>query len=116
MAGPEKDATIDELVHDLGLTSYYRRLADKILNAYNQAIAVDRGDVAEQLKLALRLCLDEEQEMRNAAHMAKADCWRRFVDARNAYTAEVEGRGELAPEAQAALSQMRRAYQEWSRL
>jgi len=116
MAGPGKEPKIEDLVHDLGLTSYNRRLADKILNAFNQATAVGRNDVAEKLEQALRVCLDEQQEMRNAAFLAKAECWRRFVEMRNAYQQLVARHGERGAEAQAALSRMRQAYQEWSRL
>lgn len=116
MPGPEAERKIDDIVRDLGLTSYNRRLADKILNAFNQATAVGRNDVAEALEHALRLCVDEKQEMRNAAHLAKAECWRRFVEARDGYKTVAQSRGENAAEAQEALARMRRAYQEWSRL
>lgn len=116
MAGPEQELKIEELVKDLGLTTYNRRLADKILNAFNQATAVGRNDVAEKLEQALRLCLDERQEMRNAAFLAKADCWRRFVEARDDYQGLLDRHGEQAAEVQEAMSRMRQAYQDWSRL
>jgi hypothetical protein len=116
MAGPEQELKIEDLVHDLGLTSYNRRLADKILNAFNQATAIGRSDVAERLEQALRLCLDEQQEMRNAAFLAKADCWRRFVELRDRYQELAARHGEQGALAQSALALMRQAYQEWSRL
>ena len=91
-------------------------MADKVLNAFNQAIAVGRSDVAEKLEIALKLCIDEEQEMRNAAFMEKADCWRHFVDARNFYKSACAQHSERSQEAEGALGQMREAYGAWSRL
>ncbi len=116
MAEPDQGYTIDELVKGYGLTSYNRRLADKILNAFNQAIAVGRSDVAEQLETALKVCVDEEQEMRNAAFLEKATHWRQFVEARDAYKAVCDEHPEESPEAQESLAAMRNAYGEWSRL
>lgn len=116
MSRPEDELSIEDVVQDQGLTSYNRRLADKILNAFNQATAVGRLDVAEQLEAALKLCVDEEQEMRNAALLEKAACWRRFVEARDAYKRAVERYTSNAPEAQSALSAMRMAYKEWRQL
>ena len=116
MVEPEQGYSIDELVKNHGLTSYNRRLADKILNAFNQAIAVGRSDVAEQLEAALEICIDEEQEMRNAAFLEKASFWRQFVEARDAYKAASDEHSEESPEALAALAVMRKAYGEWSRL
>lgn len=116
MSEPDDELKIDDIIQDHGLTSYNRRLGDKILNAFNQATAVGRLDVAEQLERALRLCVDEEQEMRNAVMLEKAGCWRRFVAARDAYKGAVERFSERSPEAETALAEMRLAYQEWSRL
>jgi hypothetical protein len=116
MAERDEGYSIDELVENYGLTSYNRRLADKILNAFNQAMAVGRSDVGEQLEAALRVCVDEEQEMRNAAFLEKATSWRQFVDARDAYKSACGAHAEGSPEAEAALAAMRHAYGEWSRL
>ena len=107
---------IEDLIADHGLTSYNRRLADKILNALNQATSVGRTDVAEILDKALRLCVDEEQEMRNAILVEKATTWRTFVAARNDYIRARAARGETSAEARAAMKRMRGAYVEWSRL
>ncbi len=116
MAESVDGKTIDGLVEDYGLTSYNRRLADKILNAFNQAMAVGRSDVAEKLEVALRTCVDEEQEMRNAAFLEKAERWRGFVETRDAYKVVCTDHPEESPEALAALAEMREAYGEWSRL
>lgn len=116
MSRPEDEITIEEVIQDRGLTTYNRRLADKILNAFNQATAVGRLDVAEQLEVALKLCVDQEQEMRNAVLLEKAACWRRFVEARDAYKRAAERHSEDAPEAQSALAAMRAAYREWRQL
>ena len=107
---------IEDLIADHGLTSYNRRLADKILNAFNQATSVGRTDVAEILGHALRACIDEEQEMRNAVLIEKADAWRAFVTARNDYVRAREASGEQSDEARSAMEAMRAAYVGWSRL
>lgn len=116
MSRPEDELNLEDVIQDQGLTSYNRRLADKILNAFNQATAVGRLDVAEQLESALKLCVDEEQEMRNAVLVEKAACWRRFVEARDAYKRAVKRFSESAPETESALTAMRQAYQEWRQL
>ncbi len=112
----DDEAKIDDLIKDYGLTSYNRRLADKILNAFNQAMSVGRTDVAEALQTALRVCVDEEQEMRNAAFMEKAESWRRFVATRDTYKTACMNHPEDSKEAQDALLEMRAAYNDWSRL
>lgn len=56
---PSKDEpSIEDLIGNYGVTAYNRRLADKILNAFNQAVAVGRADVAERLQTALEMCID----------------------------------------------------------
>ena len=113
----EPDATtIDELIADHGLTSYNRRLADKIFNGFNQATAIGRTDVAEILEKVLRLCIAEEHEMRNAVLVEKAEAWRGFVEARNVYMQARESGGEQGAEIRAAMDAMRGAYTMWSRL
>ena len=116
MATSEDQIHLEELIQDQGLTSYNRRLADKILNAFNQAMSVGRSDVAEKLEDALRSCIDEGQEMRNAVFMEKAGHWRRFVAAREFYKTCIATYGEGMPEASEALTAMRQAYMEWSQL
>ena len=122
--------SIDDLVADHGLTSYNRRLADKVLNALNQAISVGRTDVAEHLQQALRVCVDEEQEMRNAILIEKAEAWRAFVEARDSYVRYVrareakgeasvrarEAKGEASTDTRDAMEAMRGAYVGWSRM
>ncbi len=112
---PERPG-IEDLIADHGLTSYNRRLADKILNAFNQATSVGRTDVAELLGRALRVCIDEEQEMRNAILIEKADAWRAFVATRNDYVRAREASGEQSEEARSAMDAMRGAYVVWSGL
>ncbi len=108
--------SIDDLVADHGLTSYNRRLADKVLNAFNQAISVGRTDVAEHLQQALRVCVDEEQEMRNAILIEKAEAWRAFVEARDSYVRAREAKGEASTDTREAMEAMRDAYVGWSRM
>jgi hypothetical protein len=104
----------EDLVNDYGLTPYNRRLADKILNAYNQAIALDHGDVADLLIQALKASIAHDKDNRNQGALLKADLWQRFVSARNAYRSARDKHDQQAPEVLAALDEMKNAYTAWS--
>lgn len=104
----------EELVNDYGLTPYNRRLADKILNAYNQAVALDQQDVAGLLLQALQASIRHDQDNRNAGALVKADLWQQFVTARNTYRSAREKNEQQAPEVLAALDGMKAAYTAWS--
>lgn len=104
----------EELVNDYGLTPYNRRLADKILNAYNQAVALDQEDVAGLLIQALEASIRHDQDNRNAGALVKADLWQRFVSARNTYRSVRDRHEQQDPEVLAALDSMKVAYTAWS--
>jgi hypothetical protein len=104
----------DELVDDYGLTPYNRRLADKILNAYNQAAALDRHDLAEMLLQALKACIATDEDQRNAGAIQKAHLWQQFVDSRNRYKDVRHSHQQQSPEVLAALETMKHAYTAWN--
>ena len=109
---PEK--SWEDLVNDYGLTPYNRRLADKILNAYNQAIALGHDDVSDLLIRALNAAIGHDQDNRNQGALLKADLWQRFVTARNDYRKARDNNQQQAPEVLAALDAMKNAYTAWS--
>lgn len=104
----------EELVNDYGLTPYNRRLADKILNAYNQAIALERDEVSDLLMRALQATIDSDADDRNAGALNKAALWQEFVLARNAYKSVREDHEQDDPEVLRALDVMKTAYNVWS--
>jgi hypothetical protein len=104
----------EELVNDYGLTPYNRRLADKILNAYNQAVALGQEDVAGLLIQSLQASIRHDQDTRNAGTLVKADLWQRFVVARNTYRGVREKNAQQSPEVLAALEDMKSTYSAWS--
>lgn len=108
------DKNWEELVNDYGLTPYNRRLADKILNAYNQAIALGQEDVAGLLVQALQASIGHDEDNRNAGALVKADLWHRFVAARNAYRSARDANDQQSAAVLAALDAMKDAYAAWS--
>lgn len=54
--------------------------------------------------------------MRNAAFLAKAENWRRFVKARDAYKSARAGHPEDSSEVQAASRAMQEAYLHWNHM
>lgn len=104
----------EELVNDYGLTPYNRRLADKILNAYNQAIALERSVVADLLLKALQATIDSDSDNRNASALNKAGLWLEFVKARNDYKQVRDQHEQSDPEVLRALDVMKAAYNAWS--
>ena len=99
--------------------AYNRRLADKILSAFNHAYAIGAGGIADSLRQALvqvqeQRAADAANDRRGGDYLEQAGLWVRFVDARNAYN-DALARGETAPEGvQRLLAAMRAAYQRWS--
>ncbi len=104
----------EELVNDYGLTPYNRRLADKILNAYNQAIALERSQVSDLLLQALHATIASDADNRNAGAITKAGLWQDFVEARNKYKAIREQHEQSDQEVLDALDVMKQAYNAWS--
>jgi hypothetical protein len=106
------------LVAALGQPHFDRRLADKILAAFNHAYAAGEAAIAEQLH---GLLADVEARARHAhperrgeSALDNAERWVGFVEARNRYRACSE-RPDLDPQATAeALEAMKQAYKLWS--
>lgn len=110
------------LVGDLGVPAYNRRLSDKILGAFNHAYAVGDVETAERLRAIL-----EDGEQARAARSDKrqstggansvvrlADSWVAFVDARNVYQQLSERQGAAKNAVESALEAMKKAYLDWS--
>ena len=119
--GSRKTASIDPaapLTHTVGEPEYNRRLADKILAAFNHAYAVGAVDVAESLRRILEevesLNRRDRRKRRNADTLDQAALWMAFVEARNRYK-QATGDGETtADETARALGEMKEAYKRWS--
>ena len=98
--------------------AYNRRLADKILSAFNHAYAIGASGIADALRQALIEAQERAPEptsdRRGGDYLEQAGLWVCFVDARNAYN-DALASGEAAPEeVQRLLASMRAAYQRWS--
>lgn len=110
------DGEADDLrmARELGLPPYQRRLADRIVSAFNHAVAQGRGDVAEPLRQALELCVRSGKDHRDGKLLQKAGEWQAFIARRDAYQ-RLRGAEPAPPtELRAALLAMRQAYQSWS--
>lgn len=104
----------EAMVKDYGAPDYTRRLADKIVFAFNHAAALNRDDVAELLEQALAKCIQGEKDDRNAVALGKTARWREFIVCRDAYKAARERHDYGSAELTAALEHMKSAYAEWS--
>lgn len=111
-AGAEADP--EALMADYGKPDYTRRLADKIVFAFNHAAALNREDVAELLEQALAKCVQGEKDDRNAVALGKTARWREFIARRDAYKIAREQHDYGSAELTAALEHMKSAYAEWS--
>ncbi|MFQ6019059.1 MAG: hypothetical protein ACE5KF_12800 [Kiloniellaceae bacterium] len=109
---------ISKIVVSNGGPRHDRRLADKILAAFNHAYAAGEPGIAGTLRRAL-----EEAERgsgaaagdrRSSGALAQADLWAAFVDARDAYR-RISARARPGPEAlEQAETEMLAAYKRWS--
>ncbi len=108
-----------QLMANCGETPYSRRLADKLLAAFNFAYAVGETDIAESVRALLQQ-LDiadhaiGENRRQHMSNVAQADLWASFVEARNKYRAACAAEGNDAATCDAALSEMRDAYRAWT--
>jgi hypothetical protein len=106
------------LVDTQGKPRYDRRLADKVLAAFNHAYAVGAHDVARSLRdvLASVEAQDPFTVQRRHGHQAteQADHWVVFVEARNDYRRAAQDANTDAGTIERALAAMKDAYRRWS--
>ena len=106
------------LADALGKPRYDRRLADKVLAAFNHAYAVGAREVAASLRsvLATVEAQDPFTVQRRHGHQAtdQADHWIAFVEARNVYRRAAQDAGADAATVERALAAMKDAYRRWS--
>ncbi len=102
----------------IGKPRYDRRLADKVLAAFNHAYAVGAHEVAASLRdvLASVEAQDPFTLQRRHGHQAteQADHWVAFVEARNRYRHAAQDIDADAVTVERALSAMKDAYRRWS--
>ncbi len=117
----QKTASIDPaapLTRTVGEPEYNRRLADKILAAFNHAYAVGETEIADSLR---RILEEVEAKSRRGGRkrrrvdtLDQAALWMAFVEARNRYKQATDD-AETRPEELAhALAEMKEAYKRWS--
>ncbi len=114
--GSEDVALLTDLV---GRPNYDRRLADKVLAAFNHAYAVGAHDVAATLRDVLA-SVEAADAVRYAARRTgrqatdQADRWVAFVEARNRYRQAVQDAAGDADAVERAMADMKQAYRNWS--
>jgi hypothetical protein len=106
------------LAETLGKPLYDRRLADKVLAAFNHAYAVGAHEVARSLRdvLAVVEAQDPFTVQRRHGHQAttQADHWVAFVEARNVYRRAAQDASTDDGAIAHALAAMKDAYRRWS--
>jgi hypothetical protein len=107
-------ATMD---HHVGEPEYTRRLADKILSAFNHAYAAGEHDIARDLRAALAK-LDKRvrtagPKPRAQSVLDEADRWVAFVQARDRYKGLSGDAGADPSAVGRALAEMKNAFKLW---
>ena len=111
------DTVVTRMGHHVGEPEYTRRLADKILSAFNHAYASGQHDIAHDLRAAL-VKLDERVRTAGPTRRAQsildeADRWVAFVQARDRYKT-LSGAAGAAPSAVGdALAALKSAFKLW---
>ena len=107
-----------DLFNDLGLPEHNRRLADKILAAFNHAYSVGERAIAAKLHAVLVECQGQSSpggaDRRQGRAVAQADLWVKFVQARDAYRAARQQPGAEPETVAGSLDAMKEAYRRWS--
>ena len=117
------DVAVEEvdgrLMASSGDVPYSRRLADKLLAAFNFAYAVGEAEIAAQVReLLARLdgadgAFGEERRQR-PLNVEQADLWIAFVEARNKYRFLCAVDPSDEQNCEPALAAMRDAYRAWT--
>ena len=107
-----------ELAVEAGVIDYNRRLADKILDAFIHAYSIGETEFAERLR-AILIEVEEQGRRRYPGRRAneaaeQAECWVRFVEARDVYRRVTQSSKADPDQVSAALEQMKEAYKHWS--
>lgn len=112
------DKTEDLLIADLGDPPYDRRLTDKILAAFNHALALGYPEIAERLYVALEIAEREGVkkfgERRGVTVLDLAGLWRAFIGARDHYQKMLSDPGAGADRRADALARMRERWRLWT--
>ena len=111
--------TVDgQLIASSGELPYSRRLADKLLAAFNFAYAVGETEIAASVRELLNrldgangFCEDRRQHPSN---VEQADLWAAFVEARNKYRMQCANDQGDERTCDPALAAMRDAYRAWT--
>ena len=89
MAADESARPDEELLVEIGQPPFERRLTDKILIAFNHALALGYVEIAERLHLTLELAeregVKKYGERRGITVLDLAGLWRAFVAARDQF-------------------------------
>ncbi len=107
-----------EMLLDVGLPEYNRRLTDKILAAFNHAYSMGESALADKIRGLLG---EAEQrgrqrypDRRAGQASAQAALWMQFVDARDRYREACGIEGADASDLSRKLEEMKEAYKNWS--
>lgn len=113
----DADKTEEVLIHDLGEPPYDRRLTDKILAAFNHALALGYPEIAERLYVALEKAENEGVrkygERRGITVLDLAGLWRAFIGARDTYQRALTDPAATSERRADALAKMRERWRIW---
>lgn len=116
MSGQE-DGSEEFMLAESGSPLHDRRLTDKILAAFNHALALGYPEIAERLHVALELAeregVKKHGERRGVTALDLAGLWRAFVGARDLYL-RLQADAATTPDRRAdALARMRERWRLW---
>jgi len=107
----------DGLIRDLGEPPYDRRLTDKILAAFNHALALGYPEIAERLYVALEKAENEGVrkygERRGITVLDLAGLWRAFIGARDTYQRAMADPAATPERRADTLAKMRERWRLW---
>ena len=107
----------DVLIADVGEPPYDRRLTDKILAAFNHALALGYPEIAERLYVALEKAENEGVkkygERRGITVLDLAGLWRAFIGARDSYQRALTDPAATPERRAEALAKMRERWRLW---